>query len=52
MRLIIVQKDVNERDYTPYLEYAKARRADLICFGELGTSGVCTRHARSNHWTR
>jgi omega-amidase len=39
MRLIIVQKDVNERDYTPYLEYAKARRADLICFGELGTSG-------------
>jgi predicted amidohydrolase len=39
MRLIIVQKDVNERDYRPYLEYAQARRADMICFGELGASG-------------
>lgn len=39
MRLLIVQKDVNDRDYIPYLEYAKGRRADLICFPELGTSG-------------
>ena len=40
MRLVIVQKDINETDFTPYLEYAETRKADLICFGELGTSGA------------
>jgi predicted amidohydrolase len=40
MRLIIVQKDINDRNFTPYLEFAKARKADLICFGELATSGA------------
>jgi predicted amidohydrolase len=40
MRVVIVQKDINETDLTPYLEYAETRKADLICFGELGTSGA------------
>lgn len=40
MRTVIVQKSINETDLTPYLEYAETRRADLVCFGELGTSGA------------
>ena len=40
MRLIVVQKDTNETDLTPYLEFAEGRRADLVCFGELGLSGA------------
>jgi len=43
MRIVVVQKNVNETDLTPYLDYAESRKADLICFGELSTSGALYR---------
>ncbi|MDZ4722567.1 MAG: nitrilase-related carbon-nitrogen hydrolase [candidate division Zixibacteria bacterium] len=39
MKTLLVQKHVNTSDLTPYLDLAKARKVELVCFGELATSG-------------
>lgn len=39
MKLIIVQKDINDKDYTAHLDNLKDSNTDLVCFGELGISG-------------
>jgi predicted amidohydrolase len=39
MKLIIVQKDINDKDYIDHLDNIKDKNADLVCFGELGVSG-------------
>lgn len=39
MKLIIVQKDINDKNYVDHLDNIKDRNADLVCFGELGVSG-------------
>jgi len=39
MKLIIVQKDINDKSYIDHLDNIKDSNADLVCFGELGVSG-------------
>ncbi len=39
MRIQIIQKDINDTDYVRYLEAASTLPVDLVCFGELSTSG-------------
>lgn len=39
MKLIIVQKDINDKDYIDHLDNIKDSNADLVCFGELGITG-------------
>ena len=39
MKAHIVQKDVNNRDLKPFLESAREAGTELLCFGELATSG-------------
>jgi len=39
MRACLVQKDINNKDYTGFLEKINSDRTDLVCFGELATSG-------------
>ena len=43
MRTIVVQKDINRTDLVPFLNAAREREADLVCFGELATSGCLTK---------
>lgn len=40
MRLHIVQKDINKFDHRVYIQEAQEKEADLVCFGELSTSGI------------
>lgn len=40
MLLHIVQKDINNLNHSQYLRNAVNSKADLICFGELSTTGV------------
>jgi len=35
----LVQKDVRNKDLTPFLERAREAGVELVCFGELATSG-------------
>ncbi len=39
MRVHLVQKSVSQTDLTPYLAEAQRAGADLVCFGELATTG-------------
>ncbi|MDF1545534.1 MAG: hypothetical protein P1R58_10575 [bacterium] len=39
MKIVIIQKSINELDITPYLDKAASRGADILCFGELALSG-------------
>jgi predicted amidohydrolase len=39
MKLIIVQKDINDKNYIDHLDNIKDSNADLVCFGELGVTG-------------
>lgn len=39
MKLQLVQKDIGNRDIEPYLESAREQGVELICFGELATTG-------------
>lgn len=39
MKLTIVQKDINNSNYSAYLENLSDSDSDLVCFGELGTTG-------------
>jgi len=40
MKTYIVQKNINNRELVPFLEAAQATSVDLICFGELATTGL------------
>ncbi len=42
MKTIVVQKDINHTDLTPWLDSAQDRKAELVCFAELATSGCLT----------
>lgn len=39
MRAVLVQKDINNKDYTSFLNDIDSKKTDLVCFGELATSG-------------
>ncbi|HEX2896791.1 MAG TPA: nitrilase-related carbon-nitrogen hydrolase [candidate division Zixibacteria bacterium] len=39
MRALLVQKDINNRDYAGFLGKIGPDQTDLVCFGELATSG-------------
>lgn len=39
LQTLIIQKNINDTDYVRYLEAASAKAVDLVCFGELSTSG-------------
>ena len=39
MQIQIIQKNINDTDYVRYLEAASKQPIDLVCFGELSTSG-------------
>ena len=39
MKIIVVQKDANNLKLSPFLKKAKKAGADLVCFGELATTG-------------
>ncbi len=39
MKIHLVQKRIDNTNLTPFLEGAKAAGADLICFGEMATTG-------------
>ena len=39
MKTLLVQSDINNRDYRSLLEQAAAKSPDLVCLGELATSG-------------
>ena len=39
MKLHIVQKDIDNLDYLALLRAAASESPDLVCFGELATSG-------------
>ena len=53
MKVHLVQKDVNNRDLTSFLDRASRSGADVVCFGELATSG-CLYQPREieplEHW--
>lgn len=40
MKVHVVQKDTNNGDLKPFLQSAGEAGADLVCFGELATSGA------------
>jgi len=40
VHLYIVQKDINNLNHSAYLQEAVNSKADLICFGELSTTGI------------
>ncbi len=39
MKLLLVQKDINNRNYRRFLDEAVDRNPDIVCFPELTTSG-------------
>lgn len=39
MRALLVQKDINNPDYVSFLKNVDPQKTDLVCFGELATSG-------------
>ncbi len=39
MRALLVQKDINNKDYAGFLADIDSDQTDLVCFGELATSG-------------
>jgi len=39
MKLAIVQKSISKTDLRPYLDLARDMKAELVCFGELATTG-------------
>lgn len=39
MRATLVQKDINNKNYSGFLADINSTKADLVCFGELATSG-------------
>ncbi|UCE24303.1 MAG: hypothetical protein JSU74_13595 [Candidatus Zixiibacteriota bacterium] len=39
MKLLLVQKDINNRNYRRFLDDAVDRSPDIVCFPELATSG-------------
>ena len=39
MKLIVVQKDVNNLDLLSTLDQARQAKPDLVCYGELAVSG-------------
>ena len=39
MRALLVQKDINNKDYAGFLADIDSRKTDLVVFGELATSG-------------
>lgn len=39
MKTLIVQKDIGNSDLESYLRIAEERSVDIVCFGELSTSG-------------
>ncbi len=39
MRIRIIQKNINNRSWTDFLKDERSNRPDLVCFGELATSG-------------
>lgn len=39
MKLVVIQKDINNKDYLGHLEDIAELRPDLVCLGELATSG-------------
>ena len=43
MRIHIVQKDIKDTDYSGHLEAVLKQQVDLVCFGELSTSGCLYR---------
>jgi len=40
MKIHVVQKNINNSQIEPFLDDARAKNVDLICFGELATSGA------------
>jgi omega-amidase len=53
VKVYLIQKDVNNRDLASFLDRASASGADVVCFGELATSG-CLYEPREieplEHW--
>ncbi len=43
MRLLLVQKDINNRDYLKFLDDVASESPDIVCFPELATSGCLYR---------
>jgi predicted amidohydrolase len=39
MRALLVQKDINNKDYTGFLKEIEPGKTDIVCFGELATWG-------------
>ncbi len=39
MRALLVQKDINNKNYAGFLPDINSKNTDLVCFGELATSG-------------
>lgn len=50
MKLLIVQKNINESDYISILEDFKESGADIVVFGELAVSGCLYNGAGSNEF--